>query len=173
MAIDIYKVLNRIGSNVTRQNKFSCTLVLPSISELSEYDRDFNETLTMYIQQANIPSQSLALTEVKYLDKIKYAITGKDIDTIQITMYDTREQIIRNMFMKYINAITTNSKLSVLKYYPDEYKSDIYITIHDVLYKLSKTSPISVGDFVLDETAENQLGSFVVTFKVSDIEVIE
>jgi len=168
-----YNKLKAIGSNVSRQNQFSCDIVVPKLAELSKYSTtDFNKLMNPYITNASIPSLSLNLVEIKYLNKVKYAVIDKMVDSVNITFMDNKKQDIRNMFIIWSNAIIDNTKHGVLKYYPSDYQSPIGITVHDIKYRLNKCTPTNIGDYILDHNNTDSIGTFSVTFLVQSLEIV-
>lgn len=164
-------VLQTIEKNIAKQNRFNMKLNLPSLSELSYFDTN-KEIFNYYIQDASLPSQNITLSEVSYLGKTKYAFLNKEVDSIVCSLYDNKEQTIRNMFIEYHNAIVPDNKIGTLKYFPDEYQTTLNITIHDKQYDIFGASPISIGDFRLSHTSQDTLGTFDVTFKVKQVKEI-
>lgn len=162
----INNTISQIEKNVSRKNRFSLQMTLPNIGELSSFDI---RKLDLYVQNASLPSQNLQLTEVKYLNKNIYASIFTDVDTINMTFYDTKDQSVRTMFINWQKAINPVNRLSLLKYYPDEYQSSFKIIIHNTTYEISNVIPTMVGDFQLSHQAQNELGTFDVTFKCSEV----
>ncbi len=164
------EILNIISKNVSRQNRFSALVRLPTISELSSYtDNNTIQILEFYCQDSSLPSQTAQTTEVKYLNRLKYAVKMVDLDTIILKFYDTKELIIRDIFTAWHEAILPMNKMNVLKYFPNQYRGEIDITIHEQKYKAEEITPISIGDFILSHTAQDSLGTFDVTFKIKKI----
>jgi hypothetical protein len=162
--------LDVINKNVARQNRFKLLMTLPSLNEISFFTD--TSLLDTYVQGASLPSQSLNLTEVRYLNKEYTASLFITIDTININFYDTKELIIRNMFLGWQTAINPIDSLSLLNYFPDSYKTSFKIYIHETGYEVTDVIPITVGDFVFDHNSTNSLGTFSVTFKVKKVKPI-
>lgn len=157
--------LDTIEKNVARQNRFTFLLDLPSITNVSMDQK----TLEYYCKAMNFPSQSITPIETKYLGLIKYTLVTQDIDTVNITFYDTKELTIREMFRNWMEGITSHNKGEVLKYYPNQYQTTGTLKIAGKDYQFLGMAPISLGDWVLDMDNENQLGTFTVTFKMKKV----
>lgn len=158
--------ISQIEKNVSRKNRFSIQMTLPSIGELNSFDI---RNLDLYVQNASLPSQNLQLAEVKYLNKRIYTSIFTNVDSINMTFYDTKDQSIRTMFINWQKAITPVNRLSLLKYFPDEYQTNFKIIIHNTTYEVVGSSPSMVGDFQLSHGATNELGTFDVTFICNEI----
>lgn len=166
----LINTLDVINKNVARQNRFKILMTLPSLKEISFFTD--TSLLDTYVQGASLPSQSLNLTEVRYLNKEYTASLFITTDTININFYDTKELIIRNMFLGWQTAINPIDSLSLLNYFPDSYKTSFKIYIHETGYEVTDVIPITVGDFVFDHNSTNSLGTFSVTFKVKKVKPI-
>lgn len=159
-------ILSTIEKNVARQNRFQFLLTLPSIKNVSAPQK----TLEYYCKALNFPSQSITPIEAKYLGLIKYALLTQDIDTVNMTFWDTKQLILRTMFKNWIDEVTVLGKGKVLQYYPNQYQTSGLLNMEGKKYKFKGIAPISVGDWVLDMENENSIGTFTVTFKVKGIE---
>jgi hypothetical protein len=164
--IDPKLILETIEKNVARQNRFSFLLQLPSIQNVS-VDQT---TLQYYCKAINFPSQTATPIEAKYLGVIKYAIVTQDIDTVNMTFWDTKQLVIRTMFKNWLESITSHNKYEVLQYYPNQYQTSGTLTIEEKEYNFLGITPTTVGDWVLDMENDNQLGTFSVTFKIKKVE---
>jgi len=167
---DFTTSLDIINKNIARQNRFKIFMSLPNLSEIA-----FFTDMTMldtYIQNASLPSQSLNLAEVRYLNKEYTASLFVTTDTINVNFYDTQELLIRNMFLGWQTAINPIDSLSLLKYFPDEYLTSFKIYVHETGYEITDAIPITVGDYVVDHNSTNTLGTFSVTFKVKKVKPI-
>ena len=162
MALDAKSVLNAIQNNLSRQNYFNINIFLPILIS----SKINTEKLSWYIKSASLPSLTLNLTETKHLGKLKYAITSSDIDSINISFYDTKEQELRKMWVDFLYSISSHDDYAILKHYPNEYQSEANIKVHDTDWEVKGMTPISVGDFVLDYDSTDSLGTFDVTFKI-------
>jgi len=163
---DILKV---IIQDISKQNIFNCNIKVPSLSELNSYvSTEDNRLLEYYVQDASLPSYSLSLVETRHLGKIKYAVTGQSVDSINVVFYDTKKQRIRKLFKTWIDAISSMNKNQVLMYYPSSYQTTLHITVHDNIWTVKSATPVSIGDFVLSSTSDT-VGTFSVSFKCKDV----
>lgn len=157
--------LRTIESDVSRQNRFTVQINLPQSLGLNISAN----TVNFYIQDASLPSQQLTLSEVNYQGKEIYAYLFKTTDSIILKFYDTKDQILRNMFLDWQTSIVPNNQIGLLPFYPSQYLSTMSITVHDKQYTLEGASPQSVGDFILSHGSQDSLGTFDVTMKVKKV----
>lgn len=160
-------ILDTIEKNVARSNRFSFLLTLPQVSGVTADQT----TLEYYCKAVNLPSQTITPIDVKYLGLYRYAITTQDIDTVMATFYDTKQMILRSMFTKWQNEVTSHNKGEVLKYFPNQYQTTARIMAEEKEINIEGIFPITVGDWAMDMDQDNQLGTFQVTFKVKNVKV--
>lgn len=164
-SIDASLILDTIEKNVARQNRFSFILSLPQVQNV-QADQT---TLEYYCKSANLPSQSITPLESKYLGLIKYTVVTQDIDSVNVTFYDTKQLILRSMFKNWMDEVTMQNKGEVLKYYPNQYQTSAKLKIEEKEHTLEGIFPLSVGDWAVDMDIDNSLGTFTVTFKVKKV----
>lgn len=165
MAMDPSLILDTIEKNVARQNRFSFILTLPQVQNVQA---DIT-TLEYYCKSANLPSQTITPIEAKYLGLLRYTLTTQEVDTAQVTFYDTKQLVLRTMFKNWLDEITVHNKGEVLKYYPSQYQTTATLTIEEKSHTFEGICPISVSDWAVDMDTDNSLGTFTVTFKVKNV----
>jgi len=165
------EILAVIEKNVSKQNRWEVNMTLPNLPELTS-NSSLLDSINYYCQEGSLPSQNLTLSEIKYLGVNRYAYIFMDIDSIILTFFDTREQILRNTFIDWQKAIVPDNKVQVLQYYPNEYTTKFRLKSNDKSYEAIGASPINIGDFRLSHQGENQLGTFDVTFKIKQFNAI-
>lgn len=165
------EILNIISSDLSKQNIFTLKMRLPNISELNQFsDSQTSSILEYYVQDASIPSQDSIFSEIRYLGELKYSIKGSNIDSIVVKFLDTKDLKIRKIFKVWQDAITRNNRMNVLKYFPNEYQTKLELTVHETQFQILGAFPITIGDFVLSNSALDTLGTFDVTFKLKSVE---
>ena len=150
----------------TRSNYYDFKLNLPTMP-LSNTN-DIGKKLRVFARNTSIPSVSAENHIERMYNIIRSTLLTNSFDSINITFFDTHNLFFHKMFNEWIlNRFSDNG---ALKYYPNEIKGDIVFNMNEMdVYKLEGIQPVTVGDFVLDDTATDQYGTFDVTFNVSKL----
>jgi hypothetical protein len=161
------KILEKYISDISRRNRYIMYFSPPNMSELQ--GNNIQEKIIALGRNFSIPSVSADIHEQYLFDDRRTAAYKLSYDSFTFTFLDTKKLELHKFFLAWLQG--KYNKKGGLKYYPDDYKTDAEIEIHDTkLYKLKGMHPKMVGDYILDHNSVDEFATFDVNFSIDKLE---
>lgn len=163
MAVTNYDNMSKMISSITQENKFEVGIIgLPTF-----LNSTILENITLYAKGTSIPSATAVLNKIRIGNIERSSFSDLEVDSVIVTFYDLKEQELLKFFRDWHTKSVFSDEFGNRQYYPDDYQSTINIKVNnEVTWELTKSFPVTVGDFQLNYDSEDSLGTFDVTFNV-------
>lgn len=166
----ISNFLGALRNGAARPNRFECIVNFPVIATNDTAMRD----TPFLVSAASLPGSTLGKIEAPFRGRTLALAGDRTFDDWSATFYNTTDFALRNAFETWHNMIN-NYSLNVGQDAPAAYLSTVGVYQLDSqdnrikTYVLRYAWPLTVGSIELDQSTNDTIETFEVSFAFSDV----